>query len=192
MIRTIRIILSLWAVAAVAIGFSGVLTSYPIRVAQAIGAALTLSMILLFAFWRYFQNEAMNWGLRNLTLFQSWRILPGALFLYYYYALGQLPFSFAVIGGWGDILVGLTAIPICPLGTADRPRLLKILLTWHLLALFDLVFVIRAAFMASLVDPEIMRPLTQLPLVFLPLILVPITLFAHFVAITQLIKRLRA
>jgi hypothetical protein len=37
-----------------------------------------------------------------------------------------------------------------------------------------------------------MRPLLQLPLVFLPLILVPITLFAHFVAIAQLIKRLRA
>ncbi len=191
MSSTIKVFLTIWVVAAVAIGISGILAGYPVRVAQAIGATLTLTMILLFSFWKSFQNEVMGWSLRTLTLFQSWRILPGAMFLYYYYSLGQLPFSFAVIGGYGDILVGLTAIPICPLGTADRPRLLKILLAWQFVALFDLVFVIRAAFMANLVDPEIMRPLTQLPLVFLPLILVPMTLFAHFVAITQLIKKLR-
>lgn len=187
-----RLILALWAVAALVVGFSGVLTGYPVRVAQAIGASLTLAQVLYFALSKSFREEALDWNLRTLTLFQSWRIIPGALFLYYFYALGQLPFSFAVIGGYGDILVGLTAIPICPLGNADRPHLLKILLGWQLVGLLDLLFVIRSAFVASLSDPNIMRPLTRLPLVLLPLILVPITLFAHFVSITQLARRLRA
>lgn len=189
---TLKIVLTLWAVAALALGFGGILSGYPVRVAQAIGTALTFIQILFFTFSKAFRATAMNWNLRSLTLFQSWRIIPGATFLYYYYALGRLSYDFAVIGGYGDILVGLTAILICPLGTADRPHLIKILLGWHLFGLFDLLFVIRSGFMASFVDPNIMQPLTVMPLVLLPLILVPITLFAHFVAIAQLIKRLRA
>jgi hypothetical protein len=185
-------VLLLWTLAALAVGVSGILVGYPVRVAQAIGASLTLAQILLFAVSKSFRQSAMGWSLRSLTLFQSWRIIPGSLFLYYFYALHQLPFSFAVIGGFGDILVGLTAIPICPLGSADRPHLVKTLLAWQALALFDLLFVIRAAFMASLADPNIMRPLTHLPLVLLPLMLVPITLFAHFVSIAQLIRKLRS
>lgn len=192
MTKSLKLILALWVLAALALGISGILTRHPVRVAQAIGTALTLAQILVLSFSRSFRARAMNWSLRNLTLFQSWRIIPGALFLYYFYALGRLPFSFAVIGGYGDILVGLIAIPMAPLGAADRPRLLKILLGFHIFGLADLLFVIRAGFMASLNDPNVMRPLTEMPLVLLPLILVPITLFAHFVAIAQLIARLRA
>lgn len=190
MSRTVRAVLGVWSIAALGIGFSGVLTRYPVRAAQAIGTALTLAQILAYVLSRGFREQALNWSLRNLTLFQSWRIIPGALFLYYFYALGQLPFSFAVIGGYGDILVGLTAIPAAPLGTADRKHLVKILLAWQFFGLLDLLFVIRSAFVASLTDPTIMRPLTQMPLVLLPLLLVPITLFAHFVSIAQLIKKL--
>lgn len=190
MSRTVRAVLGIWSIAALGVGFSGVLTRYPVRAAQAIGTALTLAQILSYLVSRSFREQALAWNLRTLTFFQSWRILPGALFLYYYYALGQLPFSFAVIGGYGDILVGLTAIIISPLGTADRRHLIKILLGWQILGLLDLLFVIRSAFVASLSDPNIMRPLTEMPLVLLPLILVPITLFAHFVAIAQLIKKL--
>jgi hypothetical protein len=192
MSKTVKMVLAIWAIAALVVGFSGVLTGYPVRVAQAIGTALTLTQVLFFLLSRSFRRTAMGWSLRTLTLFQSWRIIPGSLFLYYFYILGKLPFSFAVIGGYGDILVGLTAVAICPLGNADRPHLLKILLAWQFLGLLDLLFVIRAAFMASLADPEIMRPLTQMPLVLLPLMLVPITLFMHFVSITQLIRRLRS
>lgn len=178
--------------AVVGLASSGILTGYPVRVTQGIGATLTFAQILFYLLSKGFRQSALNWNLRSLTLFQSWRIIPGSLFLYYFYMLGKLPFSFAVLGGYGDILVGLTAIAICPLGNADRPHLLKILLAWQFLGLLDLLFVIRAAFMASLVDPEIMRPLTQMPLVLLPLMLVPITLFVHFVSISQLIKKLRA
>jgi hypothetical protein len=190
MSRTLKPVLCIWTVAALGAGLSGVLTRYPVRVAQAIGAALTLTQILLYFASRSFREQALNWNLRSLTLFQSWRIIPGSLFLYYFYALGQLPFSFAVIGGYGDILVGLTAIPMSRLGTADRKHLVKILLFWQVLGLLDLLFVIRSAFVASLSDPNIMRPLTQMPLVLLPLMLVPLTLFVHFVSIAQLIRKM--
>lgn len=190
MSKSSKVILAVWALVAVAVGISGVLAGYPVRVAQAIGSALTLAQILSYSFSRSFREQALGWNLRSLTLFQSWRIIPGASFLYYYYGLGQLPFNFAVIGGYGDMLVGLTAIVISPLGSADRRHLLKILLAWQVVGLLDLIFVIRSAFVASLTDPNIMHPLTQLPLVLLPLLLVPITLFVHFVSMTQLIKRL--
>ncbi|HUS19911.1 MAG TPA: hypothetical protein VMZ25_09690 [Terriglobales bacterium] len=191
MTRTIKVGLLLWALVALAVGSSGVMAGYPVRVAQTIGAALLFAQVIFFFLSKTFRTTVLRWSLRSLTLFQSWRIIPGTLFLYYYYALGQLPFSFAVIGGYGDILIGLTAILICPLGTADGPRLLKILLVWQIFGLLDLLFVIRAGFMASLADPAIMRPLTHLPLILLPLFLVPITLFAHFISIAGLIQRLR-
>ena len=185
-----RLILTFWALAALALGFSGILTGYPVRVAQAVGTALTLAQIIAYFAWKPFREQALGWSLRNLTLFQSWRIIAGATFLYYYYGLGLLPFKFAVLGGWGDILVGLAAIPAAPLGTADRRHLVKILLAWQFFGLLDLLLVIRAGFMASLTDPNIMRPLTQMPLVLLPLLLVPITLFVHFASIAQLIRKL--
>lgn len=190
MSRTIKVILTFWTLAAIAIVFSGVLTNHPVRVAQAIGTALTLAQILLFFLVKSFRNEVMGWSLRTLTLFQSWRILPGALFLYYYYGLGKLSYDFAVIGGYGDLLVGITAIFVCPLANADQKRLLRILLVWQVLALADLLFVIRSGFVASFIEANVMRPLTEFPLGLLPTLLVPITLFAHFVAIAQLRKRL--
>jgi hypothetical protein len=191
MTKTLKIILSLWGLAALALGLSGVTQRYPIIFVQSIGASTLLAQVLAFSFSKSFRGIAMNWSLRTLTLFHVWRIIPGALFLYNYHLLGRLPFDFAVIGGWGDILVGITAIPMCPLGNADRPKLLKILLGWQVLALGDLVFVLRAAVAAGLANPPIMAPITEMPLVLLPLSLVPITLFAHFVAIAQLIRRLR-
>jgi len=192
MSKPLKIILATWFLAALALGLSGIPQRYPIIFVQSIGASTLLAQILAFSFIKSFRAEAMNWSLRTLTLFQAWRIIPGALFLYYYYALGRLSTDFAVIGGIGDILVGLVSIPAAPLGTADRPRLLKILLGVQLFGLVDLIFVLRAGVSAGLTTPEVMRPLTEMPLVLLPLILVPITLFAHFVAIAQLIQRLRA
>lgn len=188
----LKVILILWALAALALGLSGVTQRHPIIFVQSIGASTLLAQILAFSISKSFRAEAMTWSLRSLTLFQAWRIIPGALFLYYYYALGRLSTDFAVIGGIGDILVGLISIPAAPLGNADRPRLLKILLGVQLFGLVDLIFVLRAGVSAGLTAPEVMRPLSEMPLVLLPLILVPITLFAHFVAIAQLIQRLRA
>lgn len=190
MSKAIKTILVLWALAALALGLSGIFAGYSVRVAQATGTVLTLAQIIAYFAWKPFREQALNWNLRNLTLFQSWRIIPGATFLYYYYGSGLLPFKFAVLGGWGDILVGLAAIPAAPLGTADRRHLVKILLAWQFFGLLDLLLVIRAGFVASLTDANIMRPLTQMPLVLLPLLLVPVTLFAHFISIAQLIKKL--
>jgi hypothetical protein len=188
--KTVKIVLSVWAVTALTVGFSAILPQYSVRVAQAIGTALTFTLILLYFLSKGFRGQALGWNLRTLTFFQAWRVIPGSLFLYYAYALGKLPFAFAVIGGWGDILVGLTAILISPLGTADRKHLVKTMLGWQFFGLLDLLFVIRSGFVASLSDPNIMRPLTEMPLVLLPLLLVPITLFVHFVSIAQLIKKL--
>lgn len=190
MSTTVKAILTIWILIALGLAVSRVLADHPVRVVQAIGAGLTLLQILAYVFVKPFRAQALNWNLRTLTLFQAWRIIPGATFLYYYYALGLLPFKFAVLGGWGDILVGLAAIPAAPLGTADRRHLIKILLAWQFFGLLDLLLVIRAGFVASLADPYIMRSLTHLPLVMLPLLLVPITLFVHFVSIAQLIKKL--
>jgi len=190
--KILTAVLIVWCVVALGVGLSGLLAAYPIRVAQAIGAALTALQIIAYFASRTFREQVLNWSLRKLTLFQSWRIIPGATFLYYYYVLGLLPFKFAVLGGWGDILVGLAAFPAAPLGTADRRHLIKILLAWQFFGLLDLLLVIRAGFVAGATDPNIMRPLTQMPLVLLPLLLVPITLFAHFVSIAQLIKKLPA
>ena len=65
--------------------------------------------------------------LRALVLFQCWRVIPGSMFLYYYYELGKLPFQFAVIGGIGDILVAVTAPFAAILAGKNSPAKLRAL-----------------------------------------------------------------
>lgn len=125
-----------------------------------------------------------------LTALHVWRVIPGTIFLYYY-VLRELPWSFAVPGGYGDILVGLTAIPASFLSRNFSRRNLPVLLVWQNLALLDLTIVVRAALVNALHNPESMRPLTHFPLSMLPAMLVPLTLMIHVISIAQIISRLK-
>jgi hypothetical protein len=185
-----KAVLAIWAVAALAVTVSGAYNNVPAPAIQGSIAGLTLALVLYFAISRSFREWTLSLSLRGLVLFQSWRVIPGGLFLYYFYSLGKLPFQFAVVGGIGDCIVALTAPLAAMLAVRDSRPKLRGLLVWQFLALADLLMVIRAGLVNGLRNPPSMMPLTHFPLSLLPTILVPLTLFVHLITIAQIRRSL--
>jgi hypothetical protein len=185
-----RIILTIWTTAALAVTASGAYNDVPAPAIQGSIAGLTIALVLCWIFFKPFCEWTLSLNLRALVLFQCWRVIPGSMFLYYYYQLGQLPYQFAVIGGYGDIIVAVTA-PFAALLTIPNSRTaLRALFIWQLLALVDLLMVIRAGFVNGLLNPASMMPLTHFPLSLLPTLLVPLTLFVHLISLAQIRRKL--
>jgi hypothetical protein len=189
--RILRRLLLLWALAAIVVVALGLFARLPVVAAQASIALQMLMFFAVLAFAPQFRNYLFSLDLRVLTAFHVWRVIPGALFLYYFYVLHQLPWNFAVPGGYGDILVGLTALPASLLPASSWRGRWGSLLAWHALGFLDLAGVVRAALFNGLHHPETMRSLTHFPLSLLPAMLVALTFMVHIVAIAQIVRRSR-
>src|SRR4051812_48389556 len=92
--RRVRGVLIIWSVIAVAITVTSLYAQVPPLAVQLTIASLTLAQVLCFAFIRGFRGWALQICMKRLVLFQSWRILPGLAFLYFYYSLGKFTFDF--------------------------------------------------------------------------------------------------
>jgi hypothetical protein len=96
------------------------------------------------------------------------------------YRRGELPFAFAVPGGWGDIVAAAGAAALL-LGAF--PALTRgwrtALYAWNTLGLLDIVFVVTTAARISFADPDALVPLTRLPLSLLPTFFVPLIVLSH-------------
>lgn len=97
------------------------------------------------------------------------------------YERGELPYAFAVPGGWGDIVVALAALLLLitrGVGLTAHSRLVQ---GWNLLGLIDILLVVLTAARLALQSPASMAPLLELPLGLLPTFLVPLIIFTHAV-----------
>jgi len=104
----------------------------------------------------------------------------GAYFLYLY-GRGQLPYAFAVPGGWGDIAVASLAALLLLSGSPARAGRRGAYILWNVLGLADILFVVVTAARLGVADPESMAALLQLPLSLLPTFLVPLIIASHVV-----------
>ena len=188
--RFLRYLVLLWSAAALTVAGTGLFTKLPVFAVQIAIALQMLVLLAVLALAPALREHLLSLNLRALTAFHVWRVLPGSLFLYDYYVLHQLPWSFAVPGGYGDILVALTAIPASWLAKGSGSSRM-LLLAWQSLAFFDLAGVVRAGLVNGLHNPESMRPLTHLPLSLLPAMLVPLTFMMHVIAVAQIGQGLR-
>lgn len=103
-----------------------------------------------------------------------------------FYGLGLIPGEFALPTGWGDVLVGTTAIPVAFLLYIKKGFARKLAIYWNYLGIADLVL---ALFLGNVTFP---RPFQMLPttpdnlliavspLVMVPLFAVPLSLILHF------------
>jgi hypothetical protein len=126
----------------------------------------------------------------RLAWFHAWRAVPGAAFLVLY-AVGELPWGFAVPGGIGDIAVALTA-PLAAWAASRRSdaRARWAYLAWNALGFLDLANVVREGAVHTLADPASMHLLRELPLGLLPAFAVPVTFAAHVLAFRRRADRL--
>lgn len=177
------ILFSAWLLGAAAVGGFGLLGLVARPVLQVVLVLLTLSLLLGYRFWIYFREFVRSLPIRVLILIHATRFIG-----FYFLVLhdqGKLPFAFAVLGGWGDILVAATALGVCclPLRTPAGRRIASI---WNAFGLLDILFVVGAAAVLSATHPMSMLALSRPPLCLLPTFLVPIIIASHIVLFERL------
>ena len=145
-----------------------------------------LTLVLAVLYWRVggFRRALDALPLETLVAVHITRFV-GFYFLVLY-GQGRLPYDFAVLGGWGDIVVATGAVALVVLRGVGRPAGRLALATWNTIGLLDILFVVSTATRLALADVDSMRELLQLPLLLLPTFLVPLILFTHGVLAVRL------
>jgi hypothetical protein len=179
----VRIAIWIWLIAALFVGNSTLLQRLPMPAMQGILLGLTGVCLAL-----YFKVQGLRaWvdrlDLRALVLLHITRFV-GFYFLILY-RRGELPYAFAVPGGWGDIIVASLALFVCflPLQESSRRRAITI---WNVVGFVDIAMVVITAGRLGLQNGLQMRALTYLPLSLLPTFLVPVIITTHVIIFVRL------
>jgi hypothetical protein len=189
---TVLISLGAWFVLVLAIGATGALSPAG-GGAPALGLAVVLPVAALV--WAYFalpsvRNAMAATPLPALIGLHVIRLL-GVMFLILY-AEGRLPAPFAPSAGWGDVFMGVTALPLAWAATRCGARVRPYVLLWSAIGVGDLV---TAVTLGTLSTPGPLQvfvglpdssAMTTLPWLIIPGFLVPILLFIHVVIFGRL------
>jgi hypothetical protein len=168
-----------WLLTATALGAAGVLRTLqppaPQLVLLALTAVVLASAWLVAGFRAWLAAVDPRWlvGL-HLTRF------VGVYFLYLH-ERGQLPYAFAVPGGWGDITVASLAALLLLAGPPRGAWRRWAYTAWNVFGAADILFVVATATRLLAADPGSMAALLRLPLILLPTFLVPLIIASHVV-----------
>jgi hypothetical protein len=149
-------------------------------------AGTTIALLLAGRRSAALRDFVRSVDLRALVLFHLTRFV-GFYFLALH-ARGQLPWAFAVPGGWGDIVVAGTGLLLVLLVRPDGPAGRRAYLAWNVLGLLDILGVVLTAARLALGDPASMRALLELPLSLLLTFVVPIVVATHVWMLGRLIR----
>lgn len=182
----IAAIAGVWLIIALIAGASGVLASLRPPLPQFILFGLVI--ISLLSFWRVdgFKSWCIGIDVKVFLLFNLVRFV-GVYFLILY-AEGRLPYDFAVLGGWGDIVIAALAVGLILFIPSRGKASWFLFFLWNLLGLLDILFVVATAGRLAMADPASMSELLKLPLSLLPTFIVPVIIFVHIVMFVRLKK----
>lgn len=181
---TIIVVLILWLLLALSAGASGAAARLVPPIPQAVLLGLVVIQLFVYAFYPSFRTWCMTVELRALVLFHITRFV-GIYFLILY-SRGRLPYDFAVPGGWGDIVVAVSAVLIAVYVKPEDKFGWSVYLLWNVLGFADILFVVFTATRLALSDPGSMAELLGFPLSLLPTFVVPIIIFTHIVIFARL------
>jgi hypothetical protein len=115
------------------------------------------------------------------------------LFFVLLYAQHRLPAPFAPVAGWGDIFIGVTALPVAWMVSRQVPGWRPVALGWNALGVLDLVAAIALGVTSAEGSPIrliVTEPSTalisSLPWVLIPAFLVPLLLATHLAVFSRL------
>jgi hypothetical protein len=175
-----------WLLAAGVVGSSGWFAALSPPAPQLVLAGLTIALLLAVRLWSPLRQFVATVDLRALVLFHVTRFV-GFYFLALH-ARGDLPWAFAVPGGWGDNAVAATALLLVPLARPDTHGGRRAYLAWNVLGLLDILGVILIAARLAFADPGSMRALLRLPLSLLLTFVVPVIIVTHVLMLTRLAR----
>jgi hypothetical protein len=173
----------LWLVAALAVGWSGVLRQVRPPGPQIMIVGLTGALIVAYWLGGSFRGWLKTLDLRVIVALHLTRFV-GFYFLWLY-GCGQLPYRFAVRGGWGDIVVATSAtILLASWSRFGRRR--PVLFVWNVYGLVDILFVVATAAAEGRANPASMAALLRLPLSLLATFFVPLIISSHLLIFAKL------
>jgi hypothetical protein len=119
--------------------------------------------------------------------------LLGVLFILLY-AVERLPAPFAPVAGWGDVAIGLAALPVALIARRRPPGWRPTVLAWNTLGLLDLVTAIGlgvasspgAPFRIFFGEPGTAL-MSSLPWLLIPGFLVPLLAMTHLAIFSRLL-----
>jgi hypothetical protein len=172
--------IALWFLIVITLGATGALGSHSAAGVPGLGAAVAVPLAVLTCAFLVNRStrEAMSaipvWVLIAVN---SVRIL-GVSFLLLYSA-HRLAAPFALVAGWGDIFVGLTAGPVAWLLVRHGTKAERWVLAWNLIGFVDLFAAIVLGATSSpgpirlFMEPPGSAIMTTLPWIIIPCFIVP-------------------
>ena len=149
---------------------------YPKAIVSVAGA-LGLSLAIV----RPLRDRALRVDIRWLIAFHLTRFV-GIYFLYLY-SLRELPYSFSVRGGIGDIIMATLALVLL-----FGARFRSAIVAWNLVGLADIVAVVVTAARSEMAVPRSMHQLDQFPLILLPTFVVPVIIVTHVLMLLRVAR----
>ena len=188
---TVAVALVAWFAVVVALGATRLLG--PDRLGTpALGLAVVApvaTLVVLFALVHSIRNAALAVPLPALVAINSIRVL--GLFFRGAFRSGEASGAFAPAAGWGDIAIGVAALPLAGLIARFGGRVRPLTLLWNSLGFLDLVDAIALGVMSSpgplqvFVGPPTSALMTTLPWLLIPAFLVPALFFTHIVVFVR-------
>jgi hypothetical protein len=178
--------LSGWAVLALALSASGVLAGFLMRVPPpALIAALVAAVLVLHARWPALRGWARTVDLRLAVASHVVRAGFGTLFLVLA-AQGRLSPLFATHAGWGDLAVGLLALPVAWVAARPTARARAAVLAWSTFGLVDILVTLGTAIHVFLSPARgELAMIAQTPLSILGTLVVPLILLTHLLVFAR-------
>jgi hypothetical protein len=153
--------------------------------------ALVLGSAVAWLAWPAFRDALLSIPLAALVGINGFRI--GGVFFLLLFADGRLSAPFAPSAGWGDIVTGVSAIPIAAMAASHRHVSRRLLAAWNAFGALDLMAAVTLAFMSAPGTPYRVftegpgtAVMTTLPWILAATFLVPLYLLTHFVIAERL------
>jgi hypothetical protein len=185
--------LALWFLFALVMGAQGRFVSGLQKPPLALGLTLALPMLFFVAayarhgsFWAFCQTL----DLRVITAVHLWRIV--AIDFLVVCAQGRLPAGFALPAGIGDIITGVTAIPLALAISKGILAAGKRFVAWNIFGLLDLVLAVSLGILHSPSALGILAGsgpttllMSELPRSIIPTFLVPMFMLLHMLSLSR-------
>lgn len=181
------IVLALWLATAIAFSASGLLAHVRPPIPQLILLTLTAAVLTAGVYSTGLRRWAHSVDLRVIVAVHLSRFV-GVYFLILY-GRNELPYAFAVPGGWGDIIVATTAMLLLIAVRPNTKEGKRLYLYWNTIGLIDIIAVVATATVQATLNPQSMEALLRLPLSLLPLFLVPLIIASHVLIFERLTRR---
>lgn len=174
----IIIVLAVWLVSSILLGYAGVFQLLPGPVAGGAVAVFIAALLVLYFGNSGFRVSMDSMTLPQLTVFHVIRVGAGVLFFYY---MARLPHAFAVTAAWGDLIAGVLAF-----GVILPARTKFYYYVFNLWGFADLINGLSLGMYFLIVGDVKIGFLLGLPLLPIPAFAVPVLLFSHFVSLRKL------